>query len=108
VSSVLALFGRAGLGLAPVHALTIGFASSCLIGMASRVTLGHSGRPIVGDRVMWYSFWAMQLTAVLRIGSEFWAAAHAAVALAWLTAFAVWAWHYAPAYWQPREDGQPG
>jgi uncharacterized protein involved in response to NO len=106
--SLLLLTGQPGLGLAPLHALTIGFASSTLIGMASRVTLGHAGRPIVGDRVMWYCFWAMQATAVLRIVSEFWSTAHPWVAGLWLISFAVWAWHYAPAYWRPRVDGQAG
>lgn len=107
-SSLLLLADLPGFGLAPLHALTIGFVSSALVGMASRVTLGHSGRPIAGDGVMWACFWTMQAVAVLRVASEFWVAAHPLVALLWLLAFARWAWHYAPAYWRPREDGQPG
>ena len=98
----------AGLGFAPVHALTIGFLSSALVGMASRVTLGHSGRPIVGDGVMWMGFWTMQAAAALRIASEFWVVAHPLAALVWLAGFARWTWHFAPAYWRPREDGEPG
>lgn len=107
-NSLLLLAGLPGLGFAPMHALTIGFLSSTLMGMASRVTLGHSGRPIVGDGVMWIGFWTMQAAAILRIASEFWVVAHPLAALAWLVGFAYWAWHYAPAYWRPREDGQPG
>jgi uncharacterized protein involved in response to NO len=107
-SSLLLLAGLPGLGLAPLHALTIGFASSALVGMASRVTLGHSGRPIAADGVMWVCFWTMQAVALLRMASEFWAAAHPLVALVWLMSFALWAWHYAPAYWRPRGDGEPG
>lgn len=107
-NSLLLLVGRPDFGLAPLHALTIGFLSSALVGMASRVTLGHSGRPIVGDGVMWGCFWAMQATAILRIASEFWVLAHPLAALVWLASFAFWAWHYMPAYWRPREDGQPG
>jgi uncharacterized protein involved in response to NO len=108
VSSLLQLSGLSGLGLAPLHALTIGFLSSALLGMAARVTLGHSGRPIVGDAVLWVSFWIMQLTAILRMASELWVAATPLAAVLWLSAFATWAWHYAPAYWHPRQDGQPG
>lgn len=98
-----------GLGLAPLHALTIGCFTSLLIGMASRVTLGHSGRPFVGDRVMWACFWTMQAAAGLRLAAELVApAANVVAALLWLCAFAVWAGHYGPAYWRPRQDGLPG
>mgnify|MGYP001765547279 FL=1 len=106
--SLMLLGGLPGLTLAPVHAMTVGFASSTLIGMASRVTLGHSGKPIVGDAVMWACFWAMQGAAVLRLVAEWWPALNPAAALLWWLAFAVWAWRYAPAYWRIREDGLPG
>jgi uncharacterized protein involved in response to NO len=36
-------------GQAPVHALGIGFFATMLIGMASRVSLGHSGRKLEAD-----------------------------------------------------------
>ncbi|HZV55825.1 MAG TPA: NnrS family protein [Rhodocyclaceae bacterium] len=108
LDGMLRFAGLPGLGLAPVHALTLGFLSSALIGMASRVTLGHAGRPIVGDNVMWGCFWAMQITAMLRVAGEFWSIVNPLAALLWLTNFAIWTWHYAPAYWRPREDGQSG
>lgn len=106
--SLLLLAGGAGLGLAPLHALTIGFFSSILIGMASRVTLGHSGLPIVGDGVLWGCFWAMQATALLRMSAEIWPGLNALAVLLWLTAFAVWATRYGPNFLRPRADGQPG
>lgn len=107
--SLLLLAGLPGLGLAPLHALTLGFFSSIMIGMASRVTLGHSGRPIVGDRVMWGCFWIMQFATLLRIAGEILSPQFNLLAAAlWLTAFAVWAAHYGPAYWQARADGEAG
>jgi uncharacterized protein involved in response to NO len=106
--SLLLLAGLPGLGLAPLHALTLGFFSSIMIGMASRVTLGHSGRPILGDRVMWGCFWSMQLATLLRIAGEIQPQLNTLAAGLWLTAFLVWAAHYGPAYWKPREDGQAG
>ncbi len=106
--SLMLLGGLPGLTLAPVHAMTVGFASSALIGMASRVTLGHAGKPIVGDAVMWACFWAMQAAAVLRLAAEWRPALNPIAALVWWLAFAVWAWRYAPAYLRAREDGLPG
>lgn len=101
------------LGQAPLHALTLGFFASMLIGMASRVTMGHSGRPIAADDVMWRAFCMMQAAAVLRVISELPAlpGAHALMwlsSLLWLGAFGLWAWRYAPAFWRPRADGKPG
>ena len=101
------------LGQAPLHALTLGFFASMLLGMASRVTMGHSGRPVAADDVMWRAFCMMQAAAVLRVVSELpalpgryplmWLSS-----LLWLGAFALWAWRYAPACWRPREDGAAG
>lgn len=108
VNSLILLGGLPGLTLAPLHALTVGFVSSMLIGMASRVTLGHSGRPIVGDGVMWGCFWAMQATAVARVAGDFLPTLNAVAALLWFLILVVWAWRYAPAWWRPREDGEPG
>lgn len=108
VDSLLTLAGVGGLGLAPVHAMTLGFMSSAMVGMASRVTLGHSGLPIVGDATMWGCFWVMQLAALLRIAGEWLPVLNPGAALLWLLAFAVWGARYAPAYWKPRADGEPG
>ncbi len=101
------------LGQAPLHALTLGFFASMLIGMASRVTMGHSGRPVAADDAMWRAFCLMQAAAVLRVISELPAlpGAHALMwlsSLLWLGSFGQWAWRFAPAFWRPRADGKPG
>ena len=101
------------LGQAPLHALTLGFFASMLLGMVSRVTLGHSGRPVAADAVMWRAFCMMQAAAILRVVSELPALPGAyrlmwLSSLLWLGAFGVWAWRYAPACWRPRADGKPG
>jgi uncharacterized protein involved in response to NO len=106
--SLMLLGGLPGLTLAPIHAMTVGFASSTLIGMASRVTLGHSGKPIVGDTTMWACFWAMQAAALLRVTAEWWPVLNPVAALVWWLAFAAWAWRYAPAYWRTPGDGLSG
>jgi uncharacterized protein involved in response to NO len=100
-------------GQAPMHALALGFFSSMLIGMVTRVTLGHSGRPVLADPVMWAAFCAMQAATVLRLAAELPLPGVAANLLwfssvAWLGAFAVWAAAYGPLLWRPRTDGKSG
>ena len=50
-----------GLDARPAHALFIGFFGSVLIAMVTRVTQGHSGRPLVMPAVAWFAFIAIQL-----------------------------------------------
>src|SRR5699024_5436793 len=68
LSSLLLLFGSdVSLGTAPLHALTIGFIGSMVIAMATRVNLGHSGRPLVAGRVALFAFGLVQITAIVRV-----------------------------------------
>lgn len=101
------------LGMAPLHALGIGFFASMLLGMASRVSLGHSGRKLEADNPTWALFWVLQAAALLRMLPDLLPAviayrAASLAALLWLLAFALWAMKYAPLYWRPRVDGKPG
>jgi uncharacterized protein involved in response to NO len=100
-------------GLAPLHALGIGFFASMLLAMASRVSLGHSGRKLEADRLTWGLFWLVQATALLRMLADLLPSGSGArvlslAALLWLIAFATWAGKYAPLYWRARVDGKPG
>ena len=54
-------------GLAPLHALAIGYFARMVLGMASRVTLGHSGHPLVLDKFSWLLFIGFQAAVLLRI-----------------------------------------
>jgi uncharacterized protein involved in response to NO len=102
-----------GLGHAPLHALGIGFFGAMLVGMASRVSLGHSGRPLKADDLTWWVFWGVQIAALVRMlpdlpPDQMPYRLVSLSALIWLAAFGVWAWRYAPIYWRPRADGKPG
>lgn len=100
-----------GFGLAPLHALSIGFFGSMLLGMASRVSLGHSGRKLEADGLTWVLFWLVQVTAVVRMLPELLDLPYALIAVSgalWLLACLPWAVKYAPHYWRPRVDGKPG
>lgn len=99
------------LGRAPVHALGIGFFASMLVAMVTRVTQGHSGRPLAMTGVAWFAFAGIQLVAVLRVAAEILPHGSAwmmASALAWLVSFLPWAARSAWIYLTPRADARPG
>lgn len=104
-------------GWAPLHAVGIGFFGAMLIGMASRVSLGHSGRPLQADVATWRLFWLLQVAALLRmlpdlaagmLPATLPATLTNAAGVLWLGVFLVWSWKYAPMTWRPRVDGKPG
>jgi uncharacterized protein involved in response to NO len=108
--SLLAATGHATLGLAPLHAITMGFCTSLLVAMVTRVTCGHSGRVLAADTWTWRLFLLLQFATLARIAGEIvpgrlWMLA--AIAL-WCASLLPWCAKYAPAYWQPRTDGRPG
>ena len=114
-SLVLLTTGTVVLGRGPLHALTIGFLTSLTLAMATRVTLGHSGRPLQADALTGVLFWGVGLSALLRVLSElpgfgFTAASHLnlTAAAVWLVAFGVWSLRFGPIYLRPRADGAPG
>jgi uncharacterized protein involved in response to NO len=110
-SLVYALTGDFVLGRAPVHALTIGFFGSMLVAMVTRVTQGHSGRPLTMGPIPWLTFALLQLVVLTRIGAEL--ASNTApwlvvAAFGWLLAFAPWVLRSLRIYLTPRIDGRPG
>ena len=59
-SLLYAATGEFVLGRAPAHALFIGFFGSLLVAMVTRVTQGHSGRPLVLGPVAGFAFLVVQ------------------------------------------------
>lgn len=103
--------GTLTLGRAPVHALTVGYFGSMLVAMVTRVTQGHSGRPLEMGRIPWLCFIGVQCVTVVRLVAErrvdqgFWLAL---AACAWLVAFLPWVLRSLRIYATPRADGAPG
>jgi uncharacterized protein involved in response to NO len=115
--SVLRLVGASfDLGLAPLHAIGIGFISGMVVAMASRVSLGHSGRPLVADGVTLWAFVIVQLAAIARVLAEIppfesrrtglWLVLVAGGV--WLIAFLPWSLRFGAIFLRPRVDGRPG
>nr|WP_137677617.1 NnrS family protein [Parerythrobacter lutipelagi] len=106
VDAAFGLFGRG-----PDHALMIGFCCSLLVAMVTRVTQGHSGRPLVMPMVSWVAFYGIQIAAISRA-----AAALQSESGSWLmlgaAAFAVsllpWVIRNGAIYLSPRIDGKQG
>lgn len=113
VGFALAALAALGLpiGLAPTHALALGFAASLLVAMVTRVTHGHSGRPLAMVPIAWIAFGAVQLATVLRIAAatrgepDVLLISAAAVLVAGLMA---WLIRNALIYLRPRLDGRAG
>ena len=104
--------GRSVLGLAPLHALTMGFFGTLVFGMVTRVTAGHGGRPLAVDDRDWLLFGVLQASVVVRLLAELWTAqtlglTALSVAL-WCAAFLPWALRKTLIYLAPRPDGLDG
>lgn len=57
--------GALSLGLAPQHAFAMGFIGSLLMALVTRLSLQHTGRPLVADS------WTWALVAVVQMGMVF-------------------------------------
>lgn len=108
--AAIASFGQP-LGLAPTHALAMGFAASLLVAMVTRVTHGHSGRPLAMVPLAWLAFVAVQLAAASRIIAALQAEPGWLLVIAALI-FAIgllpWLIRNALIYLRPRLDGRDG
>ncbi|HJV07724.1 MAG TPA: NnrS family protein [Chromobacteriaceae bacterium] len=101
------------LGLAPLHAVTVGFFMTMVIAFVSRVTLGHSGLPLQAGTWLWRIYLAVHVVALTRVLADFlpqsWVShMYAAVAFGALLALLGWSWRLAGLYLKPRADGKPG
>jgi uncharacterized protein involved in response to NO len=108
---VYAASGDFILGRAPLHTLVIGFFGSMLVAMVTRVTMGHSGRPLQMGAVAWLCFALLQGVVVLRFCAELEADTWLWLVVAgigWLVAFLPWVLRSAWIYLTPRADGRPG
>lgn len=104
--------GEQSLGLAPLHAMTMGYLGATMFAMTTRVASGHSGRPLAADNVAWGLYWVLQTAVLLRVSGALWPAATTPLTvlavLSWATATVGWALRYGNWFGRPRVDGRPG
>ena len=102
-------------GHAAMHMMTVGGLGTLLLGISTRVTLGHSGQGLATDRLTALLFYLFQLVPLMRIAPEiagywiptikmhsFWSG------WGWVLVFGVWFLAFGRVLTQPRSDGRPG
>ncbi|HKP27406.1 MAG TPA: NnrS family protein, partial [Dongiaceae bacterium] len=99
---------------AGMHALTLGAIGSMIIGMMSRVALGHTGRSIVPAPLTVAAYWLVNAAALLRVlfaltsDDTLRSVSLIGSGTLWSLAFAFFAIVYWPILSRPRADGRPG
>ena len=107
----LALTGTLTGAKAPHHLIAIGFCTAMLIAMATRVTLGHSGRPLQMNAPAWWALLGILLAAALRVLAELVEGRQAllvASAVLWLLCSLLWVLKHAPMLIKARADQADG
>lgn len=104
-------------GVAPaatwLHALTIGALSTMILGVMTRVSLGHTGRLLELRPSIVVSYLLLSVSALVRVVGPSWSwvghrTAILASAALWTAAFAIFTRVYTPILFAPRIDGRPG
>lgn len=95
-----------------VHATGLGAIGGLILGVISRVVLGHTGRPLTLPRGITTAFVLIHLGALTRvatgIGGIAWQFGISISALLWLIAFGLFLYRYTGFLLRPRVDGKPG
>lgn len=109
----LAVFIPQWMKTAPTHALTVGAIGLLILGMTSRVSMGHTGRMLVVPPSMATAYGLLSLAALVRVAGPLvlpsaYLAELVLSGLLWAAAFGVFTVVYLPILTSPRVDGKPG
>ncbi|RHW77723.1 NnrS family protein [Colwellia sp. RSH04] len=95
------------------HLLTVGGMGGLILAMISRVSLGHSGRPLTPPKSMTIAYLAINIAAMVRVFGP-WALPEKTQIFIdisgtfWMLAFTIFVVKYAPMLTKARLDGRPG
>ena len=95
------------------HLLTVGGMGGLILAMISRVSLGHTGRPLSPPKAMTLAYICITLAALIRALGPWILPEKTMIFIDisgtfWLLAFGIFAVTYAPMLMSPRKDGRPG
>ncbi len=100
---------------AALHAFTVGGFGSLLLGISTRVSLGHSGRGLITNRTIHGLFYGFQLVPLSRIIPDivdYWRPELASQGFwsggLWVIVFGIWFLGVGSILLRPRSDGRPG
>ena len=98
---------------AALHCFTAGAIGGMILAMISRVTLGHSGRPLQPPKLMSVGYVAIIIGAILRVVFPGWfpEGSSWAIGLAsglWILGYGIYVFYYGPMLVTARADGRPG
>jgi uncharacterized protein involved in response to NO len=94
-----------------MHVFTFGAMGLIIPAMLIRICKGHTGRPLVFDRLDRTVLWIMIAGFVIRIVAPQIGPGHYLLwiqlaAACWFSCFTILAWRYVPILVQPRADGR--
>jgi len=95
------------------HLLTIGGMGGLILAMISRVSLGHTGRPLSPPKSMTFAYILISLAALIRTFGP-WGLPDKTLLFIdisgafWIAAFMIFVIGYAPMLTKARKDGRPG
>jgi len=95
------------------HLLTVGGIGGIILAMISRVSLGHTGRPLTPPKLMEAAFFMISLAALIRVFGPLLAPEKALLfydisGFCWLFAFGSFTLKYGPMLLKNRADNRPG
>jgi uncharacterized protein involved in response to NO len=95
------------------HLLTVGGIGGIILAMISRVSLGHTGRPLMPPSIMNLAFLMILIAPLIRVFGPLLLPSNALIfydisAFFWLIAFGSFAIKYGPMLWSARADNRPG
>lgn len=98
---------------APLHALAVGAIATLILGMTTRVGLGHTGRLLEVSPAIVIAYVLLTIAALVRgvgplVAPTLYAPALVVSGVAWALAFAIFTIVYLPILIAPRVDGKPG
>jgi len=96
-----------------LHSFTVGTIGGMILAMISRVTLGHTGRPLKEPKLMKVAFALIIISALARTAMPIWFPNlfNQSIAIAggfWIVSFGLYLYFYAPMLLTTRSDGRPG
>lgn len=95
-----------------IHTLTVGAIGIMILSMISRVSLGHTGRPILAGKIMTVAFFCVFLAFIARVFGQYVTGHSSHIFMLsggfWIIGYGLFLIRYVPILCSPRADGRPG